>query len=109
MTRFLTLISFITIISYQAQANSTFTCIDKAGKSAGEIVIVKQTKGESFEITYSTLKNSSDGWELLVTEDGNVYNNDMTVQQGRKFFVGKFTTVDKQILISIQGRQLACK
>lgn len=94
----------VSFLATQAYADKEYVCIDsKTGTDAGKI------RGENGQIIYSHLRTSTDGWILTITEDGELYNADPMVQQGRTFYVGTVGYESFQLLVTISGHKMNCE
>lgn len=94
----------VSFLATQAHADKEYVCIDlKTGADAGKI------RGEYGHIIYSNMRTSTDGWILTITEDGNLFNADPMVQQGRTFYVGTVGYESFQLLVTINNHKMTCE
>lgn len=99
------------VMSAQVQAEThSYGCIDaKTGKDAGKISSgVPHENDNSGIIIYSYEKSSNEGWILKITEDGDLYNADDMVQQGREFKVGSLIYENFKLEVVIKDRKMIC-
>jgi hypothetical protein len=93
----------------QAAQPRVYSCIDaKTGVPAGQFQAALPVDGEG-RIMYSNMNGASDGWVLAVTEDGEIYNADMMVKHGERFYVGSLQFEGFQLFLEINKRKLSCE
>ena len=105
MKKFLALTA-LSLISSSAFAGFKLDCIGAiSGRDAGQILI------ESNRIEFFQTNGSNEGWQLLIENNGTVYSNDMMVQHGKQFEVGKIVAVTGGYkLLQFAGRgDLLCR
>ena len=100
------LMALVLASAFQAHA---YNCSDKVtGAEAGKFEEIPTTDG-SQKITYMSNRTTTEGWELLVANNGNLYNADMMVQNGKDVLVGKLEMKSYYFALTLNGRQLVCE
>lgn len=103
-------LTFVVSAVVQAAQPRVYTCIDaKTGVAAGEFQAAGPNAQGEGQIVYSNLNGSSDGWLLAVTESGDLYNGDMMVKHGERFYVGSIVFEGFQLFLEINKRKLNCE
>jgi len=102
------IITLLSVGSTAFAGTEKFLCVERSTSEQRGMIELFDENEHGTPMSYFSRRDTSEGWNLLLTIDGRILNNDEMVRQGRNEQVGQAVKTSKSLEMILNTAKLSC-